>query len=81
MPVTVRFSEHSRYDIARDAEVVMMMATTDRGSYWAEVPHEEGRGMRARRAAFKEGVVECIERGEPPCELHFEDNRVLGKPS
>ena len=78
MPVTVRFSEHTRYDIQRDAEVVMMMATTNGGSYWTEIPVDNGRLMRARRHAFKDGVVDCIRRGQPPCELEFDAADVDG---
>lgn len=73
MPVAVRFSEHTRYDIQRDAEVVLMMASTNQGSYWTEIPLGSGRSMRMRRNEFKEGVVECIRKGQPPCQLEFTD--------
>lgn len=69
--VNVRFTETERYDPMKDSEVVRFMATTDRGSYHAEVPIDGPRGLRRDRAAFKERVVEYIRAGASPCEVAF----------
>ena len=70
-PVAVRFSEHLRYDVTQDCDVVLMMATTERGSYWMEVPSMGPVGLRQMRQDFKDGVVQCITNGQPPCELEM----------
>ena len=67
--VVVRYSEFERYDIQRDAEVVRFMATTDGGSYWAEVPSANYAAVRRDRAAFKERVTEFIQAGVYPKEV------------
>ena len=69
--VTVRFSEVERYDINIDREVIMFMATTDRGSYFIEVPIEGAKSVRENRHDFKEIVMECIEEGIEPCEVEL----------
>jgi len=82
MSVMVRFSEHLRYDINRDGDVVLMMATTDHGSYWMEAPAAGPVGMRQLRQDFKDGVVDCINKGQPPCELEYNEEgyeRTLGQ--
>lgn len=67
--VNVRFSETERYDPLKDAEVVRFMATTEKGSYHAEVSIEGPRGLRRDRQAFKDRVVQYIQAGANPCEV------------
>lgn len=69
--IFARFSETSRYDPLKDCEVVRFVATTDKGSYHTEVPTEGAGVVRAKKAQFKELVVECIRAGQPPKELQL----------
>lgn len=69
--VLMRFSEVERYDIKRDAQVVRFMATSDKGTYHAEVEIEGPRSLRRDRQAFKEKVVEYIRAGANPCEVQL----------
>lgn len=64
--ITVRFSEHDRYDIAIDADVKTFVATTTNGSYWTEFPADGPRTIREKRQQFKTACVEAIQRGEAP---------------
>lgn len=72
MAVTVRFSESESYDIFRDCDVVRFMATTQLGSYWADVPIEGPMGKRRDREKFKSLAVEYIRAGALPCEIELE---------
>lgn len=67
----VRYSEFERYDITKDAEMVRLMATTDKGSYWAEVRADIPGNLRRDKQAFKELVVEYIRTGRHPCEVRL----------
>lgn len=73
MAITVRFSETERYDINQDTDVVRFMATTNQGSYWAEVPVEGPRGLRRDREKFKTLSVEYIRAGALPCQIELEE--------
>lgn len=66
----VRYSESERYDPLKDSEVIRLMATTEKGSFHAEVKSEGFASLRAKRVAFKELVVEYIRQGKNPCEVH-----------
>jgi hypothetical protein len=70
--ITVRFLENQHYDINQDCEVVVLMAMTSKGSYFAEVPLEEGRALREARQKFKEVAIECIQNDIDPCEVDLE---------
>lgn len=67
--VNIRFSETERYDPLKDREVVRFMATTEKGSYYTEVPLDGPRSHRRDRQAFKDKVVEYIRAGANPCEV------------
>ena len=56
----VNFSEFERYDIQSDAEVVMFIASTPRGSFTCETPIYEGDKLRVKRQAFKEYVYGAL---------------------
>lgn len=71
--ITVRFKEITRYDILQDCDVIQFVATTDRGSYHAEVPDYSSRMTRELRSRFKERTEQCIERKQPPCEIDLSD--------
>lgn len=71
-PITVRFLETERYDITIDSEVIRFMAITNKGSYTAEIPVHGPASVRARRQEFKDWVLECLEKGIPPCEGEFD---------
>lgn len=55
----------------KDAEVVRLVATTDRGSYHTEVSLDGPGALRRDRTAFKERVVEYIREGTNPCEVRL----------
>ena len=67
--VTVRFSESERYDINIDDDVIMYLATTDKGSYFMEIPIEGAKSIRDNRNSFKKTVLELIEEGIEPCQI------------
>lgn len=69
MSLIVRFNEATRYDITQDREVICFMAMTNAGTYHAEVPLLTTRGLRDKRNAFKDKVIEKMEAGQPPCEV------------
>lgn len=69
MTIIARFSEHDRYDINEDRTNVVFMATTAKGSFWSEVPHETAAKLREQRLAFKNYAAECISSGAEPCEI------------
>lgn len=71
MTITVRFSEHDRYDIMKDAEVKMFMATTTKGSYFAEFVTNGPQSIRDMKKRFKERTIEAIQRGEAPREIEL----------
>ena len=71
--ITVRFSEHERYDINTDQEVVCFMDTTPLGSYHAQVPVEGAGTVREKRRMFKDRAVDCIQQGILPCEIELEE--------
>lgn len=69
----VRFKEITRYDILQDCDVIQFVATTNTGSYHAEVPDFSSRVTRELRSRFKERTVECIEKRVPPCEIDLSE--------
>ena len=69
MKIFVRFSETERYDPLKDAEVIVFMATTERGSYHAEVKTEGAKSLRLNRQAFMDRVTELIQAKTPPWEV------------
>lgn len=69
MGLTVRFSEIERYDINLDRQVVMFMAITPKGSFYAEVPFDEYKDLREKRSHFKEAAIECMQEGAEPGEI------------
>ena len=69
--LTVRFSESESYDINQDAEVVMYMATTGIGTFFATGPVDKDQVKR--RKLFKEKVLELMESNELPGEIEFAD--------
>ncbi len=71
--LTVRFAETEFYDINVDRDVVRFMATTGKGSYWAEVQSEGPRTLRSDRDKFKERAVEMIRAGADPCRIEMEE--------
>lgn len=71
MSLVVRFNEATRYDITQDREVICFMAMTNNGTYHCEVPLLTTRGLREKRNAFKERVIEKMEAGQPPCEVQL----------
>ena len=73
MTIVVRFSQRETYDINRDADVVLFMATTDKGSYYADFVNDGARSIRMNREKFKALAVQAIERGENPRKLELDD--------
>lgn len=71
--IAVRFTEHERYDINIDAEVVCFMAITGKGTYFSEVPLYGAKSLRDNRSAFKEHAIECIRIGLDPCEVDLNE--------
>lgn len=67
--IIVRFTELQNYDINWDCDVVRFMATTDRGSYYADILNEGPRSIRELRKRFKDRAVSCIQDGLDPCEI------------
>ena len=67
----VRFNEFERYDITKDADVVRFMATTPKGSYYAETVKGSARPLREARAHFREKAIELIGDGHDPCEVEL----------
>lgn len=65
----VRFQEAMRYDIRRDADVILFMATTGAGTYFAEVPAQGPKTLRKNRQAFRETVIDLMQAAKPPCEV------------
>lgn len=65
----VRFSESERYDINLDEQVVMFIATTGKGSYFAEIP--VSKDLPEKRKFFQETAIECIQDGIEPGEITF----------
>ena len=68
-PLIVRFSEWAYYDPINDSEAVKLMATTDRGTFCADVLVDD---LKGRRQEFKDYVIEAMQRGQLPGELEFE---------
>ena len=70
--IIARFSEHRRYDINLDAEKIIMMATTERGSFWTEFVETTTSVLREKREQFKNFAIDCIGRGAEPCEIELD---------
>lgn len=70
--ITARFSEHRRYDINLDADKVIMLATTNKGSFWAEFIETTAAALRDKREQFKAFAVECITKDIDPCEIEID---------
>ena len=68
----VRFTEFERYDINRDCDVVRFMATTPKGSFYAEVPILGPKSYRTLKERFKEQAIEYIQSGYDPGEVEIE---------
>ena len=71
MALTVSFREFESYDINLDCDVVMYMAITSRGSFFATAP--VGKDQVRRRKEFKEKVIELMQEGCDPGELVFDE--------
>ena len=67
----VRFWEAERYDINRDADVIMLAATTPTGTWWAESERESPAKDREKREAFKTYVAGALQAGLDPCEVEI----------
>jgi len=67
--IPVRFSEHERYDINLDCDKRVMIASTPRGSYFAEIVDEGSAKYREAKTRFKEIVVDCLTKNIDPCEI------------
>lgn len=72
-PLVVRFQEAERYDITRDAEVVMFLGTTNFGSFYAEVEKEGAKTLRAKRDLFRERTLQLMQAGSNPCEVDLSE--------
>lgn len=69
--VIVRFSQREEYDIFEDAEAVMFMGTTDKGSYFHRFHPDKAATIRDRRKAFREACIQKIQRGDVPGEIEL----------
>lgn len=67
--IPVRFQEYERYDIRKDAEVVMFTATTSKGCYHAEVTKGGFKTIRENRTKFRDKAIDLIVNGKDPCEV------------
>jgi hypothetical protein len=67
----LRYHEHDRYDVTIDGYVTRMMATGDRGTWWAELELGTGTPLREKREFFKRYVAQAAKRGHPPCEVRL----------
>ena len=61
--LTVRFSEIQGYDINQDCETVRFVATTGRGSFYADTVLVSSRVLREDRQRFKDEVLQCMQEG------------------
>jgi len=68
--LTVRFSESESYDINTDSDVVLYMATTGSGSFFAYGPVDKDQVKRRRQ--FQEKVAELMGQHLEPGEIEFE---------
>lgn len=62
--ITLRWEEYSFYDVMTDREMLRLEAITDRGTFHCDV--EDNVGVRERRKAFKESVLERLADGDTP---------------
>lgn len=67
----VRFIERTMYDINRDGDVHMFMATLSNGSFYSYVPDEGVISLRDKRNEFKAKVIQAIQAGDKPGELEL----------
>lgn len=73
LKLVVRFTEYQLYDPMDDEEKVTLLATTPIGTYNCRVSAEGSAGaLRAHRKEFKDYVVDCMQRGEPPHEVEID---------
>lgn len=71
--ITLRFQQSERYDINQDCEVTQFMATTSQGSYFTEFEKQTTGMERELKQRFKDRVVDCIQRNQPPCFIDLGD--------
>lgn len=71
MPVTVRFAEFGFYDIQRDADVLMLQAITNVGTWTSIVESEPASAVRAKREAFKQFCLTSMSLGQAPREVNL----------
>ena len=70
--VTLRFVEVDRYDPMLDVEVVRFMAITNKGTFHTEIPVAGVKALRLRRQEFKDYVLNALDAGLSPCEVHLQ---------
>jgi len=71
--LTVRFSEVQGYDINQDCETVRFIATTGRGSFFADTALVSSRVLREDRERFKDTVLEAMQNGHDGGEIDLGD--------
>lgn len=67
--IVVRFSEYEYYNINHDQDWVRFMATTTKGTYFAERARVSAMSYRENRQAFREKVMEALQAGIDPKEI------------
>jgi hypothetical protein len=67
----VRFTDYTYYNINEDEDWVRFMGTTDKGSYYSEVPWVSSRVFRENREKFKEKTIECLSSCITPCQIEL----------
>ena len=72
--ITVRFEEVERYDPVLDEERLQLMAITNIGTYYADVPLYGAVSKRRNRERFHLRVMETIESGAMPGEIEMRDH-------
>lgn len=65
----LRYLEHERYDVTEDEIVVRMMATGEKGTWWADTRQTRGQTMREKRKLFQQFVQQAVKRGMHPCQV------------
>lgn len=69
--ISIRFAENQFYDVHRDAEVIMLMAITNLGTWHSTVAIGKASEVRTQREAFKEYCLHSIAQGGQPKEVNL----------
>ena len=57
---SMRFAEYGFYDPLEDRSMVRLQAITNEGTFFSDIPAEQGAKLRERKNAFREYVLNAI---------------------